>query len=97
MMISNILSYLLISCSLSFMWNFAEIFIPIRNLIAKIPYLRKPFLCPECSSFWIGLFFSFLYNPLINQFKYISYILCGSITHIICAYIFLLFLKLKKD
>lgn len=97
MMFFDILSYLILSSSLSFMWNFADIFIPIRNLIARVPYVRKPFLCPECSSFWIGLFFSFLYNPLFENFKYLSYIMCGSITHLMCAYAFVLFFKLKKD
>ena len=79
------------------MWNFAEIFIPVRNFIAKIPYIRKPLLCPECSSFWIGLFFSFFYNPLASIFQHLSYIMCGSITHLFCAYFFIYFLKLKKD
>ena len=84
MIFFDVLTYLILSLSLAFMWNFAEIFIPIRNIIAKIPYVRKPLLCPECSSFWIGLFFSFLYNPLIEDLGLISYI-------------YLVFFKLKKD
>lgn len=93
----DVLTYLILSSSLAFMWNFAEIFIPFRNIIAKIPYIRKPLLCPECSSFWIGLFFSFFYNPLIYQLGYLSYIMCGSITHLLTVYINLIFFKLKKD
>lgn len=97
MIFFDVLTYLILSSSLAFLWNFAEIFIPIRNLIAKIPYLRKPLLCPECSSFWIGLCFSLFYNPLYTELKYLSYILCGSITHLLTAYLNLIFFKLKKD
>lgn len=71
------------------MWSFSDIFKPIRNFIAKIPYIRKPFICPECFSFWIGLLVSFLYNPIIINYNlFIPNIICGLITHFFASIIY---------
>jgi hypothetical protein len=72
------------------MWSFSEIFTPIRNFVSRIPYLRRPLICPECSSFWVGVFSSILYNPIVLDFDYIliSNILCGLITHLFCFFLY---------
>ncbi|MEY4370982.1 MAG: hypothetical protein RIQ48_698 [Pseudomonadota bacterium] len=90
----KIIIYLLLSLSLSFIWSFADIFLPIRNLIAKIPYIRRPILCPECCSFWIGFVISFLYNPLFNDLGYLSFIFLGLINHLIACFIYKIYFKL---
>lgn len=76
----KIIYFLLPSLGASFIWSYEQIFIPIRNFIAKyFGKFRKLFLCPECSSFWIGFLFCFLINPFTNyiNFYIISNILCG--------------------
>ena len=88
MLFFEILSYLLVSLSLSFMWSFSEIFRPVRNFIARIPYIRRPLICPECSSFWVGLAASFLFNPLILVFGFLSYPICGLITHLAACFLY---------
>lgn len=74
----NFLIYLIICLGVSYGWSDTEAAVPFRNFIAKIPYVRKPLLCHECSSFWISLGLSFLINPLeyLNLFL-ISNILCA--------------------
>lgn len=89
----NIFYFLLISLSVSYMWSFSEIFSPIRTFVSKIPYIRRPFLCPVCSSFWFGFGSSFLYNPFILDVSLplISNCIAGLITHFVavCVYKFL--------
>ena len=72
------------------MWSFSEIFQPIRNIVSKIPYIRKPLICPECSSFWVGLATSFIYNPIILDYSFIGLenIICGLITHLVACIIY---------
>jgi hypothetical protein len=84
------LYFIIIALSFSVMWNFSEIFRPIRNFVSRIPYVRRPLMCPECSSFWFGFFSSFLYNPIILNFDYIllSNIICGLIVHFFAFFIF---------
>lgn len=60
----SFLIYLIICLGVSYGWSDTEAATPFRNFIAKIPYVRKPLLCHECSSFWISLGLSFLVNPL---------------------------------
>mgnify|MGYP006270177609 CR=1 FL=1 len=60
----NFIIYMIASLGLCYAWNDTEASRPLRNLVARIPYVRKPFLCHECSSFWISLSLSFLLNPL---------------------------------
>jgi hypothetical protein len=72
------LIYLFLCLALAYGWSDTEASRPFRNFIARIPYIRKPLLCHECSSFWISLGLSFLINPL-NYFTYpiLSNILCA--------------------
>lgn len=55
--------YLFTCLALAYGWSDTEASRPLRNFIAKIPYIRKPLLCHECSSFWISLVLSFFINP----------------------------------
>jgi hypothetical protein len=90
MLLFNLLYYILISLSFSYMWSFADIFIPVRNFVARIPYIRRPLLCPECSSFWVGLVVSFLYNPLILDINvlFLTNICCGLVTHLFACFLY---------
>ncbi len=82
-MIEYLLVYLLISISISHMWSHADIFITLRNKVAKIPYIRRPLICPECFSFWVGFGVSFLYNPLATlTYVFVSNVLCGLVTYL---------------
>jgi hypothetical protein len=58
--------YLFLCLSVTYAWSDTEFTRSIRNFIAKIPYIRKPFLCHECSSFWISLVISFFINPFFE-------------------------------
>ena len=76
------------SLGVAYMYSFSEIFLPVRNFIARIPYVRRPLLCPECSSFWFGLGVSFLYNPIVLDvtLPYVANVMCGLVTHLFaCA------------
>ena len=75
----SFLIYLFVCLGACYAWNDTEVSVPARNFIAKFPYLSKPFLCHECSSFWISLGISFLLNP-IDSYPIISNFLsafCG--------------------
>jgi uncharacterized membrane protein len=88
-MIANLILYIIISLSFSYMWSFSEIFRPVRNFVAKIILVNKMLLCPECSSFWIGIFtVLFIYNPFILEFKIINAIVCGLINHLIASILY---------
>lgn len=91
----NLIYYICISLSFSYMWSFADIFIPVRNFVAKIPYVRRPFLCPECSSFWIGLAISFLYNPIVLNLDllFLTNICCGLVTHLFACILYKIIYK----
>lgn len=90
MLFFDLLYYICLSLSFTYMWSFAEIFRPIRNFVARIPYIRRPLLCPECSSFWIGLFVSFLYNPVILDWNLgiITNICAGLVTHLFASILY---------
>jgi len=95
MKLADILIFLLLSVSVSQMWSFARIFIPIRNIIAKIPWVHRPLLCPECSSFWVGVLVSLLYNPLRGEFNFIvATAFAGLLTHLAACYLFKAYFKL---
>jgi hypothetical protein len=95
MLFFNLLYFICISLSFSYMWSFSDIFRPSRNFISKIPYIKKIFLCPECCSFWIGLLTSFLYNPIsINYNLFLSNIICGLVTHLFASF---LYKKMNKN
>jgi len=96
-MIDSIAVFLLISLSLSQMFSFADIFSPVRNFIVKIPYIRKPLLCPECCSFWMGALASLFYNPFFgcfDRYNLIPTLLCGLITHLFAVYLYRVYYKL---
>jgi hypothetical protein len=93
-MLNNLLTYLIFSLSISFIWSFTEIFMPVRNFVAKIPYIRRPLLCPECCSFWVGLLVAFIFNPFLNQIGFISYILLGASTHLFACFLYKIYFKL---
>ena len=90
MIFLDLLYFLSLSLSVTVMWGFSKIFGPIRNFISRIPYIRRPLLCPECSSFWFGLFVSFLYNPIFLNldFLFISNIFCGLVSHLFAHFLF---------
>lgn len=56
--------YLFSCLALAYAWSDTEASRPFRNFIARVPYIRKPLLCHECSSFWISLGLSLFLNPL---------------------------------
>jgi hypothetical protein len=95
MTLGSVVIFLLRSVSVSQMWSFARIFIPIRNIVARILFIRKPLLCPECSSFWIGVATSLLYNPLRGEFNLIvATAFAGLLTHLVASYLFKIYSKL---
>ena len=67
---------------MSYCWSDTEITRPIRNLIAKIPYINKPLLCHECSSFWISLILSIFINPL----EQLTYPIFNNILSAFCGF-----------
>jgi hypothetical protein len=70
--------YLFSCLALSYGWSDTEASRPFRNFIAKIPYIRKPLLCHECSSFWISLGLSLFMNPFSEILPiYLSNIVSG--------------------
>ena len=89
-MFDKILFFLCLSLGVSYMWSFSTIFAPVRKFVLKIPYINVPLLCPECSAFWVGLFTSFLYNPIFLAVPvvYISNILCGVITYFFASVLY---------
>jgi len=89
-MFFNLLYFICLSLSVSYMYSFSEIFKPIRNKISFIPYIRRPLSCPECASFWFGLLVSFLYNPIHLDFNFslLSNIFCGLVTHLFAAFVY---------
>ena len=80
-MFYQFLVYLFVCLGVTYAWSDTEIARPFRNFIAKIPYIHKPLLCHECSSFWISLAVSFFINPFdILTYSYFSNIFsafCG--------------------
>lgn len=58
--------YLLVSLGICYAWSDTEVSVPLRNKVATIPYISKPLLCHECSSFWISLLITLFINPLEN-------------------------------
>lgn len=70
--------YLFVCLGVTYSWSDTEVAIPFRNMVARIPYIRRPLLCHECSSFWFSLLISFFINPLeLNCEKYFSNVLCA--------------------
>jgi hypothetical protein len=59
-----LIAYLISCLGVAYAWSDTEISVPMRNFVARIPYIRNAMLCHECSSFWISLGLSFFINPL---------------------------------
>lgn len=80
-MMSFFIVYLVVCLSLTYAWSDTDISVPLRNQIAKVPYIRNALLCHECSSFWFSLLVSFFMNPLeLHCEKWVSNVLlafCG--------------------
>jgi hypothetical protein len=89
-MISDVLVFVILSMSVSYAWSYAKVTKPLRNLVAKVPYLRVPLLCPDCSSFWFGLLVSFVYNPVLLDIHipYLSNIFCGLVAHLFASFLY---------
>lgn len=56
--------YLFCSLGISYAWSDTDVSRPLRNLVARIPYISTPLLCHECCSFWISLLLSIWLDPL---------------------------------
>jgi hypothetical protein len=84
--------YLFCSLGLCYAWSDTEASRPMRNFIARIPYIRKPFLCHECSSFWISLSLSIFINPLEDFCQPIVSNICSAF----CGFFINLYFVRKK-
>ena len=62
----ELIAYLLCCLGVTYAWTDTEVSTPFRNFVARIPYIRRPMLCHECSSFWFSLAISFILNPLVG-------------------------------
>jgi hypothetical protein len=96
MIFFEFLTYIILGLSVSFMWSFSDIFGPIRNFVSKIPYIKKPLICPECSSFWMGLLVTIFYNPLFQILAIWSYPFAGLSVHLFACFLYRIYFKLKS-
>lgn len=73
---STLICFLFVSCGISAIWSLSDIFMPVRNLVAKYApgFLRKMLLCMECSSFWIGFFCTFVFFQPITATENLNFI-----------------------
>lgn len=81
---------LIVSISLTKVWNYSDIFLPIRNWMSDYKWLRKPWLCSICMSFWMGLISSFIIGDPLHQIGVISglsNVMCGLISHLITSFL----------
>jgi|688.fasta_scaffold115491_3 hypothetical protein len=65
--IVDLILYFICCLGVSYAWSDTDAAVPFRNFVSYFPYIRKPLLCHECSSFWISLGISFLINPIKNS------------------------------
>lgn len=81
--------YLFCCLGITYAWTDTDVSRPLRNMVARIPYIRTPLLCHECSSFWISLLLSIFINPLNNYtYPIVSNILlafCGFFINLYCV------------
>lgn len=72
------IAFLFACLGVTYAWSDTEVAIPFRNMVARIPYIRRPLLCHECSSFWFSLLISFFLNPIADYSQpYISNGICA--------------------
>jgi hypothetical protein len=97
MIFFNLLYFVTLVLSVSTMWHFSEIFQKPRNIVSRIPYIRRPLMCPECSSFWFGFATSFIYDPIVLDFNFfiLSNIFCGLVSFFF-AHVFLMKKNIDK-
>lgn len=88
----SLLVYLILSLGVCYAWSDTEAARPFRNFVAKIPYVRTPLLCHECSSFWISLFLTLFINPL-NDY---TYSFASNILSAFCGFFINLYFVRKK-
>lgn len=90
MVLLNLLYFVILSLSVSYMWSYSKIMTPLREVAAKLPVINKPLLCPVCASFWFGLLVSFLYNPVILDLTVpvITNLFCGLVTHFFACFLY---------
>lgn len=81
-MFYEFLVYLFLCLGVTYAWSDTEVARPFRNFIAKIPYIHKPLLCHECSSFWISLAISFFINPFFG----LTYTFLSNIFSAFCGF-----------
>jgi hypothetical protein len=81
-MFYNFLTYLFLCLSITYAWSDTEVARPFRNFLVKIPYIHKPLLCHECSSFWISLVLSFFINPFVT----LTYPVLSNILSAFCGF-----------
>jgi len=70
------------------MWSDSDIFRPVRNKMADYKWLRKPWLCSKCMSFWTGCVASLLIGDPFYQMGVwfgVSTIFCGLTSHLITS------------
>lgn len=84
--ILSLFVFLLISLSITDLWTSSYIFSRLRNWISRLPY-SKVLICAECFSFWVGVFLSIVFDPLIGYsglgHYYLSNIFCGALSFLI--------------
>ena len=51
----DFLTILLTAAALHRLWNYEAVGALPRAWAGKIPYLKKPLLCPACNAFWFSL------------------------------------------
>lgn len=77
---------LLGALALTKMWSDSDIFQPVRNKLSDYKYLRKPWLCAKCMSFWMGVLSAILIGDPFHQFGVVigvSTAFCGLVSHLI--------------
>jgi hypothetical protein len=84
------LIFLLSAIGASQMWSNSKIMGYVRRkLVLRIPIVRDALLCPVCSSFWIAVFLSIVFNPLSGIIPIIFSNIClGLINYLICGILF---------
>jgi hypothetical protein len=83
--------FLLISISLTDIWTNGYIFTPLRNWVSRLNF-GKLLICPECFSFWVGFFLSFIFDPLIGfpgmSHYFLSHVFSGTVTFLMARFLY---------
>jgi hypothetical protein len=84
----DLIIFLLISIAVSQLWSNSKIFGYVRRFIVNIPIVRDILLCNVCASFWMALFVSLFFNPLIMLPHIVSNFALGAINYLICGILY---------